>query len=615
MENTIVFAYQKADRIDYCIIFWDFRLGNKNLKYVKNLWSLKTCGEYCIVISKDDSKGEENLQWNLELCNTIGTAMDRKTINIEPSYVYMTKTHIFICSSDHVYVWQYKNQASRLTSFEGVGTGRRFGRETAFFIEDSPSFNNIYDKDKYDASKECNDPICAIAANESFLIIARASGNLFKYGLPHLSREANLFLRYRPNLMEINCTSTRIAIVDMNGTLSFFEMDSQGGGSVLDFERHEVWQIKWSEDDPLHLAFMEKSRLHTLKDREPEEPVQTEGYIFDFSELQVRLVYLDELMKYPDGNFTADEFIATHETKTLKETKDQLNQLNLKEAYAYIKKNPHPKLWKYLAEKSLENLDFQIAESAFVECSDYQSIQLCKRLQLIDDKNKQRAEIAAFYGRYDEAEALYRKMERRDLAIQLRMKIGDWFRVVELVQEGYGNDDILNQAYDKIGDYYADRFKWKLAANFYKKCNNYEKLAEIYYNLESYENLRTITEALPEGNPLLMEIGQKFQSVGLCDDAVDAYVKAGNIKVALDCCVLLNQWAKAVELAEKNNFVQIEGLISMYATQLMEKKRKLEVVELYRKANRNTEAAKMLGQIASDLIKSNVINLFGFTNY
>lgn len=575
------------------------------MKYVKNLWSIKTCGEYCVIISKDETKGDEIAQWNVELCNTIGTALDRKQINIEPTYVYMTKSHVYISSSDHVYVWQYKNQVARMTNVDGAG--RKFGRETAFFVDETPNFNNIYDKDKYDPLKECTDPVCAITANENMFIVARASGNFFKYGMPHLTLESKMFLKYRPNLMEINCNSSRIAIVDMNGTLSFFDMDNHGGGTGVEFEKNDVWQIKWSEDDPYHLAYMEKSRLYTLKNLETEEPTQTEGYIFDFSDLRVRLVYLDDLMKNPDATYNPDEYIFPYETKVLKEIKDHFNQPNLNEALKLVKKNSLPKLWKLLAEKALDQLDFATAENAFVECSDYQSLQLCKRLQQIDDKTKQKAEILAFYGKYDEAEALYKKMERKDLAIQLRIKVGDWFKVVELIQEGYGNDDILNQAYDKIGDYYADRFKWKLAANFYKKCNNYEKLTEMYYNMEEYESMRTIIDALPNGNPLLIELGNKFQSVGLCEDAVEAYIKAGNVKLALDSCVLLNQWAKAVELAEKNNFVQIEGLISMYAGQLTEKKRKLEVVELYRKANRNTDAAKILGQIASDLVKNNVI--------
>lgn len=40
-----------------------------------------------------------------------------------------------------------------------------------------------------------------------------------------------------------------------------------------------------------------------------------------------------------------------------------------------------------MAEKSLENLDFDKAERAFIEYNDYKSLQLCKRLRVIDDKN------------------------------------------------------------------------------------------------------------------------------------------------------------------------------------------------------------------------------------
>jgi len=42
--------------------------------------------------------------------------------------------------------------------------------------------------------------------------------------------------------------------------------------------------------------------------------------------------------------------------------------------------------------------------------------------------------------------------------------------------------------------------------------------------------------------------------------AVKAFVKKGDIKWAIDTCVILNQWNLAVELAE-NNFMQIEGLL------------------------------------------------------
>ena len=41
-----------------------------------------------------------------------------------------------------------------------------------------------------------------------------------------------------------------------------------------------------------------------------------------------------------------------------------------------------------------------------------------------------------------------------------------------------------------------------------------------------------------------------------CAQAVPAYLKAGDVKSAIDCCVLLNQWDKAVGLAEQHRFPQ-----------------------------------------------------------
>lgn len=75
-----------------------------------------------------------------------------------------------------------------------------------------------------------------------------------------------------------------------------------------------------------------------------------------------------------------------------------------------------------------------------------------------------------------QAEAIYREIDRKDLAIELRMRLGDWFRVVQLVQAGGGNDETLTLAWNKIGDYFADRQKWDKAVQFYTQAKNAEVL-------------------------------------------------------------------------------------------------------------------------------------------
>ena len=66
---------------------------------------------------------------------------------------------------------------------------------------------------------------------------------------------------------------------------------------------------------------------------------------------------------------------------------------------------------------------------------------------------------------------------------------------------------------------------------------------------------------------MLRGIGEKFQSVGMCEEAVDVFSSV-DVKAAVDCCVMLNQWKDAVRLAREHDFPQIESLLAKYASML-----------------------------------------------
>ena len=72
-----------------------------------------------------------------------------------------------------------------------------------------------------------------------------------------------------------------------------------------------------------------------------------------------------------------------------------------------------------------------------------------------------------------------------------------------------------------------------------------------------------------------------FVSVGLCEQAALAFEKCGKVKEAIDCCVLLNQWDLAINLAKEHNVREIDSLLAKYAAHLLEKDKKLEAIELY----------------------------------
>jgi len=69
------------------------------------------------------------------------------------------------------------------------------------------------------------------------------------------------------------------------------------------------------------------------------------------------------------------------------------------------------------------------------------------------------------------------------------------------------------------------------------------------------------------------------------EPAARALLKGGDFKAAVDTCIALSQWDRAVELAEAHKLPQIEALLRQYATKLLDERRTLEAVELYRKAN------------------------------
>lgn len=117
---------------------------------------------------------------------------------------------------------------------------------------------------------------------------------------------------------------------------------------------------------------------------------------------------------------------------------------------------------------------------------------------------KKKAEIAAYCLDFDGAEKMYVDMDRKDLALDLRIRLGDWFRVIQLIKTGGSGDDaLLEKAYNKIGDYYAERQRWRQAVNYYGQARNYEKLVEVKYILEDFDGIEEIAVNLSENSPQL----------------------------------------------------------------------------------------------------------------
>ena len=74
-----------------------------------------------------------------------------------------------------------------------------------------------------------------------------------------------------------------------------------------------------------------------------------------------------------------------------------------------------------------------------------------KTLGKIQNEGVKRAEVAAWFKNYDEAEKLYLEADMRMLAVRMRKRLGDWFKVVQLLKTGTGgNDTEIEEAYNEV---------------------------------------------------------------------------------------------------------------------------------------------------------------------
>ena len=92
----------------------------------------------------------------------------------------------------------------------------------------------------------------------------------------------------------------------------------------------------------------------------------------------------------------------------------------------------------------------------------------------------------------------------------MRRKMGDWPRVVQLIEQGAGNDEDLKRAYKNLGDYSAERGKWAKACKYYQTAQDNESLVEAYFKMEDFNNLENLLAILPENSPVLEHLGERF---------------------------------------------------------------------------------------------------------
>ncbi|XP_056645490.1 WD repeat-containing protein 35 [Diorhabda sublineata] len=597
-KKTVVFSSFRPHKPGICLSFWDTSNNQCHTRWVHTLLGIAGYGDHCVVATKSDNEDPLG-KYGLILYNTLGTPVDGKYINIEPIAIGMSSYQVFASSRNNFIVWYYKTPKSMSANSNRI---------KMFHIDDSPSgaveiIQELEGGSSIPVSThETIDPVCCLVASDKCLIIGRDSGLIQFYVLPHLVLTNRFKISTRPHKMAINCSSTRLSIIDISGLMTVLDISegvSRPATSSTDtkLERKDVWAMCWASDNPQLLAIMEKTRMYIFRGMYPEEPVACSGYICSFSDLEIQAVLLDEVIEQPEKPHK--DHIVKIEVKSLRDTRQLLEKVGINEACQFVEENRHPRLWRLIAEAALKEMNLTMAESCFVRSKDYSKVLFVKKLQEVNNYAIRRARIATYFKNFDEAEKIYMEADRSDLALKLRQTLGDWFRVIQILKNGItAPDTLLQTAYNATADYFAHFNNWASAIEYYELAKNTSKVVECYYHLEDWQNLDAMIDCLPEGDPLLERIGDMFASNAVHNEAVKAYVKVGKVKSAINLCIMHNRWDVAIDLAKTYKIPKISDLLVKYTSHLVEQGQIMNAVQVNVQAKYYLLAAEYVFKLA-----------------
>uniref|UniRef100_A0A915D9I2 Anaphase-promoting complex subunit 4-like WD40 domain-containing protein n=1 Tax=Ditylenchus dipsaci TaxID=166011 RepID=A0A915D9I2_9BILA len=567
-SQTLVYSYTCPDTLQEVLVFYETKMEVKTKRYLHNVSCIKAFGDYCVVIFRTE---ELRGAYTMQLCDSIGTPVDTQSTHVQPDFVAMNNSVVVVANLDCFTVWHFT--LPRKAAMEGYRQPPKELNNLIYYLDQNQVYSGPEDPSESRRPNKNLDNICSICAGPNFFLIGRDSGAVHRFSLPEVEQQAVFKAGLPPAiLMSINFLRS---------------IQAKLYSLVPGFEKKEVWSVEWDTEKDDTLAIMEKQRLMVIRGTETEEPVLHSGRICSFKDLVVRTVLLDEVFK--DHEHVNKSFFVNIEIKILKTIKELLDAGKINDAIVLIEKNKHPKLWSILATAALKRLDFKTAEHAFVKLQDYGGIQFLKKLQNIQSEAMKKAEVSVFLGDLDLAEKIYFDNDRRDLTIDMLKKMHDWFRIQQVLQTstGPGDDILIQQVWKHVGDYYMERQKWQSAAKYYEHSQNHAELARCYLMMDDFARMETLSQQLPDGSEVLKQLAEIFTNYGLCEQAVDCYLRSNKISEAFETCIKLNH--RCAESAQQL-CLPIVG----------SKSKNLAVAQLYRKAANYLQAARIVFEVADD---------------
>ena len=648
-SNTIVVGYLIGD-YKYNVLYLDIDNNAKLCKIIFNLLGIISNDSFCVIFTKNKNA------FNILFTNNFGNLIHNKKCPIQPIISAINNEFLIISDGNYVYILIFKwnpinikknNNIDKSNStinnsnlgknlFNNTKLDNKLMKELIFFIDDNNMDinNNDYNYNSFIEKKDLKktkNQIISMYLSSNYLFISRALKGIYQYDLSNLKLVQNFNFKEKIKKFGVSPLETYLWTIDKDDILRIHNIKYQSDEKekekenkiINEFAQKDVWEIEWlqnSEDlddnfnENLSFVTVEKNKLFFYNNLVHEsEPYLCTDYLADYSDNEAIAVKLEDLIKCKNNsNINPNNFIKKYPNKILAQFNNMIDTgKNMDEIYNFLKKHPNKNLFRKLSQKAMENLDFDTAQKSMLQVNDFNGLQFLERMKKLDDPELQKAEIAQYNEDYEEASKLFKKSNRNDLNLAMLMKLGKWNQVSEILDnDNNDNKDTKKEqmkiAYNNYADELFEKKEYDKAEENYKKSGNIKGITNCYFAKEEYDKAAKMLEVIPEEDEFLEEMGDKFLGLGMCNEAVIAYTKHGNIKKGIESYINCNKWEEAIDLSSKNGFIYMQELVDKFSDQFRLSGKKLDLINLYRKANMSVEVHKYLCEVAQDMRKLNL---------
>ena len=637
LQSTLVYSASRPTPTSpegFDIVYFNHVTNSLHVKRVSRLFGLASNSSYVLLAAGSPDNVFSDEQWpsmnvpnsnNATVSNqnqervegsaliiTDHTGIPKSTIFIpfEPKFVAITDSYAIAISRKKVAIWDYPS------SLKNTKTNQ--SSHNLLFNTDEKEPNVKFLLLKHNAT--------AIAARGNVLLIAYETGELALSRLPQCDELARYTLLCIVESIAISSDMTRVSFTDIYGNMYFLDIHS---GTVAGQPRRETWSMCWADDSPSLFVALERQHLYVYRDFEAEEPILSLSYVLNFTNLQI--ITCDFLALYRNHLKPRLSYFHTYDAKPLRDLRLLISsykssnpgatitsisrrspQKNTKvtmtlkdEIIEYVHGKSHPKLWNIIADEALQEGDLQLASKAFIEANNQDGISFMERVNQMPEGSKaQKGLIEAYLGQYDQAEMNLSSSKRSDLVLRMYVEAGNWKAVADhLVGQQKGNEVLYKVAHTALGEEAFSKGDWAKAAQEFALAGEGEKQILSLIKGDDFKGLYSMVDSLKPNNPLLKEIGFRFVTIGAHQEAVETFMKMGDVNTAIDACAHLNQWNIALQLAKDNPGVDKRMLTARYAHYLAENNHISAAINFFVKFSLPKDAAIILLQEGENAYK------------